>query len=610
MNEKQRKDWLLLEELKQQVDESTFHFRKSKDTAKRVNSYIKGDQLPQEVKELLAERDQPEMWENIFKKIDAKISGLKITSKQEIKAFGRQKGEDRVQANLITNILKTTMDSTEWWANKKRADLSLRSSGVSIVEAKIKNTGERDILGKRIKEIRYEHLPTSQCHLDPFAINPDYSDARYFHRERLLVIDELYRYFPKEKVDKLRVYTQEYYNEYSSKSTSQYSKRAKIYYSWFRKWNQRKKRDVIYYAIWSDEVILETKESPYNLRRFPISIRRMDEIDYEDPADVRGLYYNLLPIQDRINNCHLRAIHMMGTNKLLFESDAVDDAETFIEDYSQDSAVVEVNSGAITGKKIQDIKQYNEIANLRSEIADLRNQAEAIVGMNNEILGSAVNRLSGAAIENRQNAGLVGLQDFIDTSAEQDKDLAEISLELIQQYFTAETVYKITEKSEADAYFIANELERDANGAVIREAGQPKRKNSLQIGRYDIILQQMPYSRGSTAERQKVWAEYIKALQTTHPHLVPRMIEMSLLDTDSPVAMQVSKLIEEDRQAQEQNAGQAQQAQQFQMQKMQLEMQNMMAKIEEMQSKANLNKAKEEEIKSDINTPAKVGATA
>lgn len=583
----------LLDKFQNQVEEATFYAQDSKDISKTITSYLKGDQLPQEVKDILYGRDQPEMWENIFKTIDAKISGLKITSRQEIQAVGRQRGIDKVQANLITNVLKSTQDSTEWWANKKRADLDLRKSAISCVRVIVKNTGDKDILGNPQREIRYRHMPTGQCHIDPFAINPDYSDMRYFWEERLLVIDDLYRHFSKEKVEQLNEYTQEITNTSTIQNKNSYSKRAKIYDGYYKQWCNKKKRDVIYYAIWSDGVILESNELQYNLSRFPVSIRRMDEIDYDNPADARGMYYNLLPIQDRINNCHLRAIHMMGTNKMLFESDAVDDAELFIEDYSQDSAVVEVKSGALSNNKIQDIKQYNEIANLRNEIADLRKRAEEIIGLNNEVLGSAVNRMSGAAIENRQNAGLVGLQDFIDTSAEQDKDLAEISLELIQQYFKAEQMFKISDKIETDGYFVANEIQRDANGAVVREAGEPKRKNSLQIGRYDIILKQMPHSRGSTAERQKVWGEYIKALQVTHPHLVPEMIELSLLDTDSPIAMQVSQLIERDKQNQAQNAGQQQQ---LQMQKIQLEMQTMAAKLEEIMSKANLNKAKATEI--------------
>lgn len=138
MKDKERKNFKLLETLKAQVEESKHYFKKSKQTAKKITRYIKGDQLPDEVKEVLADRGQPEMWENVFKKIDAKISGLKITSKQEIQAFGRQGGVDKIQANLITNILKTTMDSTEWWANKKRADENLRTSAVSISRSKSK----------------------------------------------------------------------------------------------------------------------------------------------------------------------------------------------------------------------------------------------------------------------------------------------------------------------------------------------------------------------------------------------------------------------------------------------------------------------------------------
>jgi len=595
-----QKDNELLQELKSQINESNIAFKKSKETAKKVTSYIKGDQLPPEVIELLNFREQPLMWENIFKKIDAKISGLKITSKQEIQAIGRQRGVDKTRANLITNILKTIQDSTLWWANKKRADLELRTSGLSIIETIVKNTHTKDILGKRLRELRHYHIPFLQSYIDPYAINPDYSDMRYFHKERLLIKEELYKFFAKDKVDKLKEYQKELENSYSTYKTNntQYSKRVKVYYSWYKKWDFKTKQDVIYYCIWGgDDVILQNKKSPYKLKRFPISIRRVDEIDYTNPSDVRGIYYNLLPIQDRINNCHLRAIHMLGSNKLLFESDAVDDAEDFIESYSEDNPAIEVRSGAITQNKIKDIKQYTEISSLKAEIVDLRRQAEEIIGLNNEVLGSAVNRLSGVAIENRQNSGLVGLQDFIDTSSEVDRDLAQMDLELIQQYFTAEHIYNIVDKNEADSYFIANEIQKDSNGSILRDENKEViRKNKLDFGRYDIILIQTPFNRGSSTERQKVWAEYIKALQVTHPQLVPAMIQMSLKDTDSPIANEVAHLIQEDKKLQAQNI---QQQQETQMQQIQLNIKSLEAKIEELTSKAKLNNAKALELEKE-----------
>ena len=168
------------------------------------------------------------------------------------------------------------------------------------------------------------------------------------------------------------------------------------------------------------------------------------------------------------------------------------------------------------------------------------------------------------------------------------------------KYLKALVIYEIPKrrgkrvpKDEADDYFIANEIIKDANGVVVRENGEPKRKNNLKIGRYDIILTATAFNRGSSTERQKVWAEYIKAIQVTHPHLVPRMIEMSLRDTDSPIANKVSQLIEEDKKAQAQGGQEQQQAQ---MKQMELNMQTLQAKLEEIMSKTNLNNAKAQEV--------------
>jgi len=123
--------------------------------------------------------------------------------------------------------------------------------------------------------------------------------------------------------------------------------------------------------------------------------------------------------------------------------------------------------------------------------------------------------------------------------------------------------------------------------------GEVKRKNRLDFGRYDIILIQTPFNRGSSTERQKVWAEYIKALQVTHPQLVPQMIQMSLKDTDSPIANEVAHLIQEDKKLQTQNS-QAQQ--ETQMQQLRLNIKSLEAKIEELTSRAKLNNAKAEEL--------------
>jgi hypothetical protein len=56
----------LLEKLKAQVAESIYFSKDSKLNAKKITAYIKGDQLPDDVKALLDEREQPYMCGRIF----------------------------------------------------------------------------------------------------------------------------------------------------------------------------------------------------------------------------------------------------------------------------------------------------------------------------------------------------------------------------------------------------------------------------------------------------------------------------------------------------------------------------------------------------------------
>jgi len=97
----------------------------------------------------------------------------------------------------------------------------------------------------------------------------------------------------------------------------------------------------------------------------------------------------------------------------------------------------------------------------------------------------------------------------------------------------------------------------------------------------------MPHSRGSTADRQRMWTETMKSFQITKPHLLPQMQVLALEDTESPVAAQMRELVEQD----EKNQAQGREQQKMVMEKMQLDVKKLVAQIEEINSKANLNNA-------------------
>ena len=587
----------ILERLKKQREEAYTKTKDSRDEAAKIKKYFRGEQLPEDVLEVLSGREQPVEWENIIKKIANKIMGLKLLSKQEINVFGRQV-KDKAQANVITNVLRASQDSTDFWSYKKRADKDLLLSGVSIMHPIIKELGEVDLLGVKERDLRYYHIPLEQGFFDPYFRKPDASDLRYFTESRLIDKEELYEFFDYDLIEQIPVYNDVEINKYLTEQAG-YSKRVLINYSWYKKYDKTKGKNVIYYAIWSENILLMHKESPYNMNRIPISIRKVNDPDCDDPTAFYSIFRDILPIQDKINFAHLRIANMLGSVKMLFESDAVDDAETFIEDFALDDAIVEVKSGAIGQNKIKEIKNSNDIAQLMNIIYDKRKVAEEIIGLNNEILGTSVQRLSGYAIEHRQNAGMVGLQLFIDASIQQDRDLADMGISLIDQYINAEQIYRIVDAFEADKVFKVNEIVKDSNDRVVFEDGKPKRINKLNIGRYDLILQSVPQTRGSIAERQKNWVEIMK-LFAGNTNILEQLLPRMLRDIESPVAMEVLDIVKADQEAKAKNA-QNNQIEQLQAKELMLKLEKMQEEIKKLASQSNVNNATAEKIVKESN---------
>lgn len=584
---------------RQESYDKTIEYREE---GKKIKRYSKGKMLSNDIISIIEGREQPIEWENTIKKISNKVMGLKILNKQEINAFARQI-EDKAVANVVTNVLRTTQDNPMWWSAKKKADYDLWHTGISFMKPIIRELGAVDLLGIQERELRNYHIPVEQGFHDPYTTCPFGTDMRYFHEVRLIEKEELYTFFNEELVDSIPLATANIFNQinHTAKSVPDaYSQRVMINYSWYKEYDKKKKRQEFYYAIWGDGVLLEHRKMPYKyLRKIPVDVTKVYDADAEEPCEFYSPLRDIMPIADAINYTHLRIANMMGSIKMLFESDAVDDAETFMEEYELDNSIVEVKAGALKDNKIKEIKQGNDISQLMNRIFDKRTVAEEIIGLNNEILGTSVQRLSGYAIEHRQNAGMVGLQMFIDASLKQDMNLADMGVKLINQYMNAEQVYRIMDSFEADQYFVINEIEKTKDGRVVRENNEPKRKNKLFIGRYDIILKAVPQTRGSIAERQKNWVEILK-LFAGNPTMLEKLLPRMLRDIESPVAIEVLEEIKAEHEAKANN-NQAHEMQQAQAQEIMLKLQKMQEEIKNLASKSAVNFAKAEEITGTAN---------
>lgn len=580
-------------ELRMMLKESYELSKQSRMDAQKHRRYFDGDQLSAEVLEVLNSRGQPVKWENIYQKIGNKILGYKMTSKQMVKVGGRQRNDMGV-AQLLTDICASIPDSTDYNAHKERADEDLMITGQSVMECCIHTLPMMDIEGKNEKEIRGYHVPFDEFFGDPYSKAPDGSDSRYNHRVRWIDRDALYQYFDPKKVDALLNqynYTNDWnLYEHRQKSGMRDTSRDRIMvtYTWCREYDKEAQRSVIRWYIWSNTTILAHGNNPYLFDRFPFVIRKL----YHNNGVLRGIFHDIMPIQDSINFMHLRIANMLGSVKLLYEADAVEDGQLFADEYSKDDAVVMLRSGALSENKIKEIKHNAEIQHLMQLIIDARRQAEQIVGLNDEALGAAVNRMSGYAIEQRQNAGMVGLQRFLNTSAKLDEDFYRTAIEFIQQFYDAEQIIRIVEPNQAEQYLTINEIERDEYKAAVREPdGSMKRKNKITVGRYDITISMAPANRGAIGERYKNGVELMKMLGQIDPQLAKAFLPELMDDVESPSADKIRKMIEEMDKAPKDDTGA-----QMQQQGVQLQMQQMQSKIKELESKSMVNAAKAQKL--------------
>jgi len=558
--------------LQEYYDEALELTDASRDEGRLVYEYLRGNQLPDDVKLILNSRGQPLRWENIILEMDTSIGGIMRMARKQIQVTSRS-NRDPEAARVRQAVHQSTLDSTEWWSKKAEADRDMRLFGLAVIESRLVPLHEYDATGEPLYEIRDDRIPAVESLIDMYSRQPDYSDARYFHHSRL---------YDKRTIQRI-------YGKKAENLTEDERGMVRIVRTWYREGDQ------IRIAIWSEDTLLEDKPQPYTRTkgRFSVSVRRRDRSHIKE---YYGIYRDILPLQDDINNSMLRVKNMLGSIKVIIESSGVDDIESFMEQFSQDNSVTEVNDGTLTQKRMEVINLANNIAQLLQIVQDTRQRARQILGISPELLGTSTTRQSGVAIQLKQNAGLVGFQRLLSASNELDIDVFEIHSAIMEEHFNAETVFEIMGPDGKPEHFWLNEYERDEHGRIIWEDGMPKRKNILSTGRYSYTIVDLPYNDGSPDTKMKAWGEIMKAVPQKY---AAAALPVIMQDMGSPQAERMTQIMEQVDRA-EAEAAQASQGQDPQMQQISLQLQEMAAKVAELQSKAMLNQAKAQEIAAKI----------
>lgn len=224
-------------------------------------------------------------------------------------------------------------------------------------------------------------------------------------------------------------------------------------------WTHQRVRMRLRCTIFTDFGILYDDWSPYEHNRFPLVPvwcyrRKRDGAPYGVIRNVRGP-------QEARNKRMSKALHVLSSNKIHAEADAVDDEVMDLDEIREENAapdgIVLWGRDALKDRRVI-IDSDRDIAQGHLALAALDKQAiRETIGVTTENLGRDTNLVSGAALKEKQQQGsLITAQPFDNLRLARQIE-GELKLALIEQYYTEPKVFRITGERNKHDFVAINE---------------------------------------------------------------------------------------------------------------------------------------------------------
>ncbi|RDE25132.1 genomic island protein [Motiliproteus coralliicola] len=334
----------------------------------------------------------------------------------------------------------------------------------------------------------------------------------------------------------------------------------------------------IRWTVSADKVLLHDAWSPYN------SYTIIPYFPYFRRGKPFGVVSNLLSPQEQLNKVSSQELHIVNTTAnsgwVLEDGSLVNMTE---DDLARDGAKTGLVLVHARGTNKPDKITPNQIPTGLDRIgmkaaANIRE----ISGVNDGMLGNTSPEVSGVALEAKQARGQVQIQVALDNLARSRRFLALKVLELVQQFYTNERVYRIVDEThpeQAEQEVVINQPQAD--GSIL---------NDITLGKYDVVVSTQP-ARDNFGDIQFAEAMNLRTAGVAIPDHV--VIEYSHLTHKREIAEQVKQLTGmAPPSPEEQQLMDLQQ--QMAIESAQLEIQKLDAEKQELLSRARLNEAKAE----------------
>ena len=260
----------------------------------------------------------------------------------------------------------------------------------------------------------------------------------------------------------------------------------------------------VHVAIMTTAGMLFHSESPYRHNNFPLTPvwgnrRARDGMPY-------GIIRGLRDIQEDINKRASKALAILSSNKVIMDEGAVDDIDEFRDEVAKPNAVIV--------KKPNKAMELAVDRDLAPAHLDLMSRSIAMIqqvgGVTDEAMGRTTNAVSGIAVTARQEQGQLVTAHFFENLRLARQIQGEKQLSLIEQYFSQEKQFRITNMRGNPEYITVND-------------GMPE--NDITATKADFIVSEAEWN---ATIRQSQTEELLAVMQQIGP-VAPQVI-MAMLD--------------------------------------------------------------------------------
>ena len=382
---------------------------------------------------------QPVETFNVIKMFTNAMIGYLETIVTKATAEPRYPGS-AVTSLLMNDVLQYVLEDNDWSTAEKFVKIDGLLTGLMVVHEEPRKTGETDMFGRDIHEIKLNHIPSWQVRLDPQSHKEDYSDARFIHHFKWLPEETVKKLWP-HKVAALNEYynyledpESEYYRSQNNRDVGKY----KDYNNYLITKTVLYDNNKVWSIIWHDEVQLEKKEITFKKARFPFRVTKMSK---SDRAEYYGPFREVVETQKAINQALLQIQLLINTSKAFVEDGAVENIEEFREMFGRVNAVIPILN--MQGIKIEDMSR--DIASQYTIIDQALSRIKMVLGINDSFLGSAYASDSGRKVQIQKMSSASQLTNIVDRVSGMFKFVGQDIVDLASQYYRGNQILRIAD---------------------------------------------------------------------------------------------------------------------------------------------------------------------